>query len=185
MPLKLLGTISSSVQKASTSFESIATATGTGSSGNITFSSIPSTYQHLQIRISAISSCSYIGMNFNSDTGSNYTWHQLRGTGTTTSVTGISNSTELYPMGSLSANNSYPYVGIIDILDYKDSNKFKTMRSLYGTDNNGTVGYQTVALSSGVWRNTTAISTILVFASGGEVFQTGTHIALYGIKAAS
>ena len=36
------------------SYESIASATGTGSSGTITFSSIPSTYQSLQLRVSCI-----------------------------------------------------------------------------------------------------------------------------------
>jgi len=56
------------------SYESIASASGTGSSGTITFSSIPSTYTHLQIR--GIGRNSYpstqVNVRFNSDTGSNY-----------------------------------------------------------------------------------------------------------------
>ena len=72
------------------SFESIATATGTGSSSTITFSSIPSTYTHLQIRgigksvLSTPASSDYAKMYFNGDTSTaNYYAHQLYGDGST------------------------------------------------------------------------------------------------------
>ena len=69
------------------SFESIATATGTGSSGVITFSSIPSTYKSLQIRYMSKDTNASDGVlnpkiQFNSDTGNNYAYHELRGDGT-------------------------------------------------------------------------------------------------------
>ena len=70
---------------APSSYESIATATGTGSSATITFSSIPSTYEHLQIRFTGKGTGSAevdTSIRFNSDTGSNYAWHQVYGYGT-------------------------------------------------------------------------------------------------------
>ncbi len=68
------------------SYESIATASGNGSSATITFSSIPSTYTHLQIRAitrdtSALNDSYGAKLKINSDTGSNYTSHYLLGTG--------------------------------------------------------------------------------------------------------
>jgi len=73
-------------------FESIASASGTGSSGTITFSSIPSTYQHLQIRGTADSSGAGtqqdLFITLNGVTSASYTWHQVRATGVGVSPTG-------------------------------------------------------------------------------------------------
>ena len=67
------------------SFESIATATGTGSNSTLTFSSIPQTYKHLQIRVmsrgNAATDQDNLLIRFNGDTGSNYNSHYVFGTG--------------------------------------------------------------------------------------------------------
>ena len=62
------------------SYESIASATGTGSSKTITFSSIPSTYASLQIRINGFTSSSdNWNIRINGDSGTNYTTHYIVG----------------------------------------------------------------------------------------------------------
>lgn len=167
-------------------YESISTVSvGAGGASSITFSSIPSTYQHLQIRFqmrsTTVNTQSVAYMQFNSDTGANYSYHELTGQGTTagagagTSVTGP--RIAIYPAASSSA--SMFGVGVLDILDYKDTNKYKTYRSLNGNDQNGS-GY--VILFSGNWRNTAAVSTITIGDNSGGNFVQYTHAALYGIK---
>ncbi len=167
------------------SYESIATALGTGSSGTITFSTIPSTYKHLQIR--------YIGRN--SATGatlatlrmrvngytSNYPLHRLSGDGATAAA--YASTAEVYIqdtmlMATNSAASSIYGAGVIDILDYADTNKYKTVRSLTGTDLNGS---GQIIFGSGLYQQTTAISSVTLEANGVN-WLTGSHFALYGIK---
>ena len=162
------------------SFESIATATGTGSSATITFSSIPSTYKHLQIRYIARGSTDNVSyVRFNSDTGANYSDHMLYGGGTTANVLSDVNNTR---MGQLrhSDTTSIVGVGIVDILDYTNTSKYKTMRALTGCDFNGS---GIVMMTSGSWRNTNAITSITLNVDGGN-YTTDTVFALYGIKGA-
>jgi hypothetical protein len=166
------------------SYESIASATGTGSSGTITFSSIPNTYTHLQIRFMALTATStdYITINANSDTGSNYTWHILGGSGTVASAAGQANASYTYLDYNQPINTTNPSVGILDIHDYASTSKFKTGRCFTGCDKNGSGD---VELNSFLWRSTSAISTLTFKLQGGSVnFATTTTFALYGIKGA-
>lgn len=174
------------------SYDSIATTTvGAGGAASITFSSIPSTYTHLQIRYTARSNDVSGGdriaqkMQFNSDTGANYSHHLLFGTGSAASADAYTSSTFIYTGLSdlptnIAAANIFG-VGVIDILDYKDTNKFKTTRTLSGQDQNSTSGR--IFLTSGNWRSTSAISTITLFPETGSYMQYSS-IALYGIKGA-
>ena len=173
-----------------TSFESIATVTvGAGGSSTFTFSSIPQTYTHLQVRAFAGISDSVDGSNwaatfqFNGDTSTNYSWHLLRGNGSTTQAYAQTNDTYIYGV-EINAHytNSALYgwgAGVIDILDYT-SNKYKTTRTLTGDDSNNVV--QTwVGLYSGLWRSTSAITSITF--STGKPWQQYSSFALYGVKA--
>ena len=110
-------------------YESIATTTvGAGGSATITFSSIPSTYQHLQLRIAGSSSAvNNFRMRFNSDTGSNYAVHQILGTGAAVSASGSASQTSINLVYDNKATSTFPAVAIVDILDYANSN----------TDSNG------------------------------------------------
>ena len=166
------------------SFVSIATANGTGSSGTITFSSIPSTYKHLQLR--AIGRSDYAGGNvqiavrFNSDTAANYSGHYIVGNGSTVTASGAANTTfaEGGQVSAATSTASAMGMAVIDILDYADTNKYKTLRSLSGFDANGS---GQVLLTSGSWRSTSAITSIVLLAGAGN-WTTTTQFALYGIK---
>ena len=162
------------------SYESIQTVTvGSGGQSSISFSSIPSTYKHLQIR--AVETYSGTGfnpkVNFNSDTGANYSWHYLLGNGTAASASGASSQTFMYLNSNVASPIMTPH--IIDILDYANGNKNKTMRVLDGFDTNGSGSGGYVVQWSGAWYNTSAITTVTI--SGGT-FGQYSSFALYGIK---
>jgi hypothetical protein len=162
-------------------YESIASSTaGSGGSATITFSSIAGTYKHLQVRyIAAGTGSAYLAMNFNSDTGANYTRHRLQGNGSTASADGTTGITEVRLYGSPGLPVSSIFApGVIDILDYSNTNKYKTVRALAGVDNNGSGN---IELTSSVWLNTSAITSLTFSVSGGNLTQYSSF-ALYGVK---
>jgi hypothetical protein len=181
----ILGIMASSFPVATTSYESIATYNGTGSSGVITFSSIPSTYKHLQIRAILRGTSAYTAngtnMNFNSDSGSNYTLHRLIGDGASASSDGYTARSGAWFGLEVDANasaNIYA-AAVTDILDYTNTNKYKSVRSMGGYDLNGS-GQMNFA--SALWLNTAAITSISITAAFGGNWTTGSQFALYGIK---
>lgn len=186
MPLRLLGTIGSSVQKVSGAFESIATATGTGSSGTITFSSIPSTYQHLQIRgitrSDKASATENLELIVNSDTGSNYSYHRLSGNGSSALAAGSATQSYIFLGSTPAASTTSNILSAItiDILDYASTSKYKTLRAMAGMDSNGQYT-PFIGLLSGLWQSTSAINSITLRYDGTN-FTTQTTFALYGIK---
>jgi hypothetical protein len=165
-----------------TSFESIQTITGSGSS--LSFTSIPSTYKHLQIRgISRDGSDSAVVAQFNGDTStSNYAQHRLYGNGSSVTSDGYPSGTFGFGFAIISLTNGVPastYATMItDIQDYSSTTRNKTVRSFYGQDQNGS---GIVGLSSSLWLNTAAITSILLRPYSGT-FATGTTFSLYGIK---
>lgn len=161
------------------SYESIATVTvGSGGSSSIVFSSIPSTYTHLQIRTSSrISGQSYGLLRFNSDSTSVYGTHFLLGDGANAQATASLSNTNIFGIYVGSGANIFG-AGVVDILDYTNTNKFTTTRSLTGTDENGS---GVVLLLSGLWRNTAAITNIEILPQASS-FAQYSHFALYGIK---
>ena len=184
----LLGVLSDGVPPVTGSFESIASATASGSSTTVTFNSIPSTYSHLQIRAitknsgTASSGVGSYSFRFNSDSGSNYANHYIDGNGTSPFAAGSISNTEMTARRS-SANSNASFtnmvgVSIIDIHDYASTSKYKTVRTFGGTDLN-TQG--ALALSSSLWRSTSAVNSI-TFISGSGNWTNQTTFAIYGIK---
>jgi hypothetical protein len=162
---------------------------GSAGSSEIQFASIPSTYTHLQIRIMAkltdtANQGGYAGIRFNSDaSSSNYTYHRLKGDGASASAYGAATGTFDWIVNERISSSHSNFatqehgVVIADILDYKNTNKYKTVRSLGGYDSNGS---GEIILGSGLWLNTNAISNIKVLPSVGN-FAQYTSVALYGI----
>lgn len=168
------------------SYESIATVTvGAGGSSSISFTSIPSTFKHLQVRgiarTTRASDQDALVMQLNSDTGSNYSRHQLNGDGTSatadagTSTTGM--QINRFAASTATANTFGTMVS--DVLDYTNTNKYTTVRTLGGYDNNGS---GLITLNSGSWRNTAAVTTITLTSLNGANFAQYSQFALYGIK---
>ncbi len=177
------------------SYESIATVTvGAGGSSAVTFSSIPSTYKHLQIRCltrGTSNNTAPIYLTVNGDTAANYSTHQLLGNGATAYADGHANASyiidgwggfQTFSGGDLA--NTFG-VGIIDILDYANTSKYKTARALWGRDNNSSGSITgRVVFESGSWRSTSAINSLsfTTDATYGITWAQYTQFALYGIK---
>jgi hypothetical protein len=186
----ILGIIASSIQNSianANSYESIATVTvGAGGAANVEFTSIPSTYQHLQVRIMSRDNRATLVNNnlfmyINNDTAANYSHHLLGGDGASAIAYGEAN-TDLMIAGvdtASGASSSVMGVSVLDILDYKDTNKYTTTRVLTGFDNNGSGA---IRLWSGSWRNTAAITSLKFYPSGGANLSEYSSFALYGIK---
>lgn len=156
-------------------YESIATyVVGSGGQTDITFSSIPQTYKHLQLRYMTKSSGGYYSASIqvNGDTGSNYSWHYLDTNGISV-TSGASTSTTSMVQGVIPPD--YFGVAVVDFLDYTDTNKFKTIKTLYGLAT-ASAGY--CDLYSGNWRSTSAITSIKIVSANAQY----SHFALYGIK---
>lgn len=170
------GLYGTGVPPVTSSYESIATVTvGSGGSTQIDFTSIPSTFKHLQLRASVKGSTNlYSPIRFNGDTPTtNYKLHELYGNGATVSSSGDSNA---YINNIFGTN--YNAV-VMDILDYNSNVKNKTVRMLHGIDNNGT-GH--VSFTSILWMNSAdAISSIRFTVNTGN-FAEFSKFALYGIK---
>lgn len=163
-----------------TSYESIATLNGTGSATTFTFSSIPATYTHLQLRY--LSTGGYCGLTitFNNDTAANYANHQLNGTGSAVNASGAASINGLTDGRYSGYATNTCSVGVADILDYASTSKYKTHREFFGYDGNG-VG--NVVVLSGLWMNTAAITSIKITNVSGNPQTTASQFALYGIKA--
>ena len=176
-----------------TSYESIATTNPT-TGQSISFTSIPSTYKHLQVRFIARTSLSATAfaaasITFNNDTStSNYAYHRLFGAniaGTQAAYSGGDPSPTLaYVAGAAAANNlaNEFAAGVIDVFDYQNTNKNKTVRSLWGGDDNTNGAFGQIHLNSGLWMSTTAINRLDISLGSGQNYVTGSQFALYGIK---
>ncbi len=155
------------------------TTVGAGGAAAITFSSIPQTYQHLQLRIMGKLSSNQQGVwvRFNDDAAANYSCHFLYGTGA--SAIAASRLSDGGIDSILPWNNTDWFSGIIDIVDYTNTSKHKVTRSLSGSDANGG---GLVALTSGSWRNTSSVTKIhLSDQLTGGTFQQHSVASLYGV----
>ena len=163
----------------------------TGSQSSITFSNLASTYgtdyQHLQLRMtgrstrsSTTSDCDF---RFNGDSGTNYTWHYMRGDGSVMESAGSGglDSVRMYQTltGTTNTSNSFAAT-VIDILDPFETTKNTTIRFLSGF----TGSLNRVLLESGAWLNTDAVTSITLTEYYGSSFVTGSSFYLYGLKGA-
>jgi hypothetical protein len=167
-------------------YESIATVTLSSNSSSITFSSIPQTYKHLQVRALSRDNRSGTAINnyhlqLNGDGGTNYSVQSLFTDGST--VTGAADpdltKTDYFIQPSANTTSGVFAVSIWDILDYSDTNKYKTIRAFGGYDNNGA---GRINFSGASWRSTSGVTSLTFTNSGNNSFIQYTSYALYGIK---
>ena len=172
--------------------EPIATQLLASTTGTITFSNIPQVYKHLQLRMSAQTNRATVGrdavnMQFNGDTGSNYSSHNIYGDGSvaTAEANAPSNTAiTLRNIGTSTSGSAFFGAIIIDILDYQNVQKYKTVRFLGGVDVNGTVGGAggTATFGSGLHMNTAPVTSITLVPGAGTLFSINSRFSLYGIK---
>ena len=169
-------------------YESIASVYPTGST--VSFTSIPSGFKHLQLRVSGKTDRPTYAQDgfkivFNSDTGSNYSIHGLAGDSSSAFSYGTSSTANFYVYDCLGTTvNNNVGGAVVDILDYSNTNKYTTTRSLGGVSSNTSAGglYGAIILSSGLWQNTAAVSSITLTPHVGSNFVSGTTFELFGIR---
>ena len=156
-------------------FELISTQLITSSTASVTFSSIPQTYKHLQIRYvyKPVSGNATLQGRFNGDSTSAYNQHTLFGNGSSVG-SNYSTGSEISQLGYANSLTSYEGFGVIDILDYSSSSKNTTTRTFRGR-------LDEVRVASGLWRNTAAVTSIFLN-TDSSTFAAGSRFSLYGIK---
>ena len=171
------------------SFESIATVSVGSATPSISFTSIPSTYKHLQIRYIArtdrtgSSDGDYLTMRFNDLSGASdyYGQHYVRGNGSATyaAADGTYSAIFLERMPCSTQGSNIFGGGIIDIIDYASTSKNKVMKHLNASDWSGS---GMVRIASGMLLSTPAITKITIGNGAGTNIAANSHFALYGIK---
>jgi len=158
------------------------TVTSTLTSGIITFSSIPQTYTDLVIVAigQGYTSASYgnLQLQFNGDTGSNYSTTFINVIGSVTSNR-TSNASFIYAGSFLDWGTPNQNVGhaICNVMNYSNTTTYKSTIS-----RDALAQYRT-GLWTGTWRNTAAITSLTLTANDTPI-NTGSMFTLYGIKAA-
>ena len=151
-----------------------------GGLSSITFGGIPTGYKHLQLRSMTLYSGSvgsgFIAFNGDNSSG-NYAYHTIGADGSSTGVAVLTSQNQGKYTGFAGTSSAAPNAFILDILDYANTNKFKTIKTLYGWDANGT-GY--IEFNSNLYRSTNIISSITF--TPANTFAQNTTIALYGVK---
>ena len=155
----------------------IATTTLGSAQSSVTFSSISGSYTDLVL----ITSAKHTGANdgeinvqYNGDTGNNYSVTMLYGSGS--SAGSIRASNVAYTSADRVNDQSFS-AGVTSILNYANTTTYKTLISR-GNDTSYAIAY------AGLWRSTSAINQIKLTASGGTTFTSGSTFTLYGILAA-
>lgn len=177
----------------------LATVSLTSTAASVTFSGIPANYTHLQVRMSAQTNRATYGrdavsLQFNGDGGSSYNSHGVYGDGSTiaSEANGVATNITLRNVGTTTTGSAYFGSIIVDVLDYTNIQKNKTVRFFGGVDVNGTVGGAggTSTFGSGLYfggtvGNAANVISSITFAPGsGTLFSANSHFALYGIKSA-
>jgi hypothetical protein len=165
-----------------TTYEPIATTTLGSAASSVSFSSINSAYTDLRIIFNVIASVNPSGtrIQFNSDTATNYSVTILEGDGATASSTGKSNQTFIWGSYVVKPDTTTPALMIVDIFNYAGSTN-KTSLISVAADKNGAAD-SGVDCIVGLWRSTSAITSINLFtASGANNYAAGSTATLYGI----
>jgi hypothetical protein len=165
----------------------IASVTTTTVDPDVFFTNIPQTFQDLFLCVNARSSQTatlggfFGGFNYNYGGNTNYSTTTLLGNGSAVSSVRQTSQAGWWGDGYLPALSSTEGVfGLMHmhILDYKNTSGFKTFIMRTAADTNGSGN---TSLTAGLWRQTSAISTIYSTASIG--MRPGSTLTLYGIKA--
>ena len=153
-------------------YKPIATTTLSSAVNTITFSSIPGTYTDLVIINNGSSAAfSSVKMQFNGDTGTNYSSNRLYGDGGSAGADRITSNNGAYPAMTQTDNGT----NIINVMNYSQGNTYKTAIS-----RSANTGSYAMAMSS-LWRSNSAITSVTIFTSNGTNFSSGSTFTIYGI----
>ena len=142
-------------------------------------------YKHLQVRVTGrIATAAGTGgvdwcLRFNGNASEIYAFHYLNGNGSTVTSFGAGTQNKIVFIASMPSATLAAGIynaAVIDILDFAGT-KNKTVRSFVGTPGNNWV-----ALNSGLWESTAALTSLTFFDTSALNFAAGSRFSLYGIK---
>lgn len=164
-------------------YEPIATQTLGSDAADVTFSTIAADWTDLVlvcfVRSANAALDAGLRIQVNADTGNNYSETILYGDGSSV-VSARASSRGFIGSHDIEADNATAgvFAGVrFDLMSYANTNVYKTIL---------TTNYATtlsVRRGVGLWRSTSAITSIKVYANTGNL-KTGSTISLYGLAAA-
>lgn len=164
----------------------IASNTLSASAASVTFSSIPSTYTDLVLRVSmrhdSAATLFNIDVRFNGDTATNYSRTFLTGDGASPSSSRNTSSAfaRILMADAATATANTFASGEIYIPNYTASTN-KPLSSFNAQEDNSTTAY--ITANAALWQNTAAINQISIFpATSSGNFVAGSSFYLYGLK---
>jgi hypothetical protein len=168
---------------AGNTYTEIVSQTLGSATASVTFSSIPSTYTDLVVVCAVFNSADGAGteFQFNSDTGTNYSNTFLEGSGSTATSSRESNQSSIQMSFNVGGNSTNPCITVANIQNYSNSTTNKTLLGRWNSASGGT--YPGTSAAVGLWRNTSAITSVLIRTGSGN-FNTGSTFSLYGIASA-
>jgi hypothetical protein len=164
---------------AGSTYTPIATTTFGSSANSYTFTSIPSTYTDLILVVNSgnVSGNPSLTLQFNGDTGNNYSMTNMRGNGTSASSSSQSTTSYInFNFVDMSTTITSNY--IIHIMNYSNTTTNKTALGRFNNANTGTQA------TVGLWRSTSAINAVRVFTDNGVSYLANSTFTLYGIASA-
>lgn len=161
-------------------YDALATVTPSGSVASISFTGIPTGYKHLQLRWigKSTSTGTFTLLNFNGDSANNYSIHVLYGDGSSVGAENYPNNSAGAAGYPTTSSNPGVSANILDILDYANTSKYKTIRALSGKDNNGS---GLIGFISSAWYSTSAINRLDIAINAGN-WATTSQFSLFGVK---
>jgi hypothetical protein len=110
---------------------------------------------------------------------SNGTLHELS-TNASSASSGAVTGLPWVRTGYQNFSAAYPIVSVSTLLDYSNTNKFKTTKYIGGSDTNATTNPY-ISFGSGIVQTTLAITSI-TFGIDNGYFAVGTRISIYGFS---
>lgn len=156
-------------------YDPISTTTLSGTQASVTFSGISQSYTDLIVVVSGgVTSSGDIWLRMNGDTATNYSRGRMYGNGSIGTADQNTGASSIFvSVGTSGAQ----MVARINIFNYSNTTTFKSTLTRYASDTYA-------ALSGGLWRSTSAVTSISLTADSADTFTSGTVFTLYGIKAA-
>ena len=176
-------------------FESIASFVFTGSETSVTFGSISSTYDHLQIRWFAREGSGTgntnndWGLKINNRTTADNSYARMYSTGTAqsgsiaTATTTVLSGIGIMPTSDTTAN--YYGAGIINLYNANNTTQKKIFQSFGGVQSAKSNTDARVNFASHLSQDTARISELVFYAGTNSAngFGAGSVVSLYGVKA--
>ena len=160
-------------------YEPIATQTLGSAAASVTFSSISASYTDLVLVFWKLTSvAAQCGLQFNSDTANNYSNTSLSGNGSSAASARSTSTSQINLENGLISDATNASMIIFNVMNYSNTTTFKTTISRGGAAASG------LNANTGLYRSTSAISSLTILSGGASTFSTGATFTLYGIKAA-